>query len=550
MRSQLNTKMEYVYILIQDCIHNLCSPFTFDLLLQLSITTKYNSNLIYELITDQPIYYTSTNQIKLFHNIHSLTIPRYYQYNNLTNLTHINNIKFYNTSLIHDIIKLTHLTSCTLMGINTHKYFHTNLIKLFDSDDDREWCNISSIVSFTHLTYFDVYMNLNKLLSFVNLKSLKIHGTKNISNLSMFTALDTLIIRRSIFCSPEININHSNLTKIITSGLQECIFQNCVNLKYLEITCCKKLTVDKTRLQTLILHSDKLDGKLYFNFTECFNLRYLQLDFYNVNVGCEFSKLTHLTKLTWLFMKNGYDCKINNVIANNLIYLRSNNSCSFDFTNYTNLRTLITDNLEYTHINKLTKLEYLSLCDETFNTSNLYGQNALRKCFIDGENHLYLTYLEISNIRCCNLRLLTNLKTLIWKGMRSVELNNVWDNVIKHLSKLTCLHLFWNEYACYHAKIMDTSCISNLKLKEFHSNIKINNLNHLNELNSLDVKYLPQYKKTFLKLTKLTNIGKDMCYEGLKCKNMHRLNYETDEEHNCLKKRIRNIILPDMKMIK
>ena len=529
--------MEHVYILIQDCIHNMSSQFTFDSLLQLSITTKYNSNLIYELITDQPIYYTSTNQIKLFRNIHSLTIPRYYSYQNLSNLTHINDIKFYNELLIDDMIKLTHLTSCMLMGKETRKLFHTNMIKLYDLDYNHELHSIKSMFSFTRLTYFnaemsDVRMDLNELLSFVNLRFLKTDVTHNLSNLFMLTVLDTLIINKSMFFSDEININHFNLTKIITSNISECTFQNCGNLKYLQLSGCKTFTIDesRSRLQTLILNPNEQDAKLYFTFNEYINLRYLECNF-NYVYQYRDNTLSKLTKLNQLFMRNGNYHTLDEKISNNLIYLRLYNRHGlFDFKNYTNLRTLITNHLGYICVYKLTKLEYLSLCDKTPNVFPSFeheqdSQHKNYERFIDCSNHLNLTYLEISKVGCHNLHLLTKLKTLIWHRMRAVEINNALHNRIKHLSALTCLHLLWDECGYAGLKAMDGICLSNLRLKEFHSNLKLFNLNHLNELVSFDVIHFLQHNDIFSKLTKLTNIGENMRYEPLECKYMHRLHY-------------------------
>lgn len=78
--------MEDIYFFIFDCVHNLSSLFTFNPLISLSTTSKYNSSTIYELsIHDHdkfPIYYASINQLKKFHKINTLTISKYFSYEN------------------------------------------------------------------------------------------------------------------------------------------------------------------------------------------------------------------------------------------------------------------------------------------------------------------------------------------------------------------------------------------------------------------------------------------------------------------------------------
>ena len=116
LQHQTKIKMEDIYFMISDCVHNLSNLFAFDPLLQISAISKRHLNLIYQLRTDNIIYYTSIDQLKRFRNINTLTIPRYYQYNfrninNLSNLNHINNIILYNFDRYHYIALLTHLTS-------------------------------------------------------------------------------------------------------------------------------------------------------------------------------------------------------------------------------------------------------------------------------------------------------------------------------------------------------------------------------------------------------------------------------------------------------
>ena len=542
--------MEDNYILVQDCIHNLSTQFIFDLLLQLSTTTKYNSNLIYELITDQPIYYSNMNQIRLFHNIHSLTIPKYYSYNldnnNISNLTHIYEIKFYNISLIDDIIKLTHLTSCVLIEEQANKYFHTNLIKLYDFDCTHEWStDIYDIISFTHLTHFNVdelnaWIDINDLSSLINLRSLQTGIMKNISNLSIFTALDTLIISRNYLDPNEIYINHSRLTKIITSNIAQCAFQDCGNLKYLQLSDCSTLTINesRSRLQTLILNSHwkHISKKLDFDISECMDLRYLEYNVHNINQLYISSKLN---KLNQLFVRNEDDLVMEYAITKNLTYLQLDNcedTCNFG--NYINLRTLVINKSKYIYINRLRRLEHVSISNESASYDNRY---------INCKNYLNLTYLEVNNIRYNNLRFLTKLKTLICRNMRMCELNRVWVREIQHLLKLSCLHLFLRIDHMMQFELMDTCHLSNLRLKEFHFNFELNNLNHLNELVNLQMlRYSLQYDNTFSTLTKLTNINVSLNIRKLKCKNMHRLNYlcEDNEDENI------KLMQPELKIIK
>lgn len=562
--------MEDIYLLISDCICNMSKLFNFDPLLQLSESTKNNSELIYELsIHTQPIYYSSTNQIRLFRNIHSLTIPKYYQYNNLSHLTHIYDIRYYGTTIGDDISKLTHLTSCSLIKKETHRYFHRNLIRLYDFDYNHEWYHLEDIIKFTQLTHLNTWalhgwIHINELLSFVNLRSLKTDVMNDLSNLCMLTSLDTLMIRRGHqLDQDEAVVEHFNLTKIITLEIKHCVLQNCTNLKYLGSSDCKTFTIDshRSKLQTLILngHAKHIVMKLDFDLNECINLRYFECNADNLlNRTIYFT--SKLSKLNSLFLHNSLDAKdIDNTVANNLTYLQlfdwrfasvhsaetKHKLDSFDFTHCTNLRILIIyKSTSYVNISKLHRLQHLSFRDKYY----MHDHHVM-----DCKNYLNLTHLELKNIQCDNLRLLTGLKTLIYLSMRTAELDQIWNREMIHLSQLNCLHLFLCSNDRKNKKSMQTDKISHLRLKEFRFNFELNNLNHLNELNCLEMKYMPRYDSCFSKLTKLTNMNIHNLKGGhyFDMRDKSRLNYITDEHEEVEYdgEKYDNNMLPQVKII-
>ena len=499
------------------------SLFAFDLLLQLSTSAKYNSNLIYELITDQPLYFSSIKQIKLFHNTYSLTIPKYDEHeicNNLSNLTHIKNIKFHRVSFLNELTKLTHLTACVRIENNCEiKYFHTNLKNLFDFSDNIEQYNINDIISFTRLTHLTVNIlpdkiNFDRLSPFVNLRSLDfcigaMLPCKRViyifESISTFTRLDRLIIRNIPIGPNTIQIvpaeNYDNLTHISIFNCKHCIIQNCKNLKYLQVYCCETITMDKYRLklQTLILnsHDEGVTMKLNFDWNECIDLRHFECNVNNMHtdsysllelheakkamysphiraVSFPSSKATktiylssQLIKLNSLSLQNPnlYDAmylSIDKTIANNLTYLKLENYVNtFDFVDYINLQTLIIYCSRYINFCKFTRLQSLSIN----NTHHTNYHNTIH-C----KNYLNLTHLEMKNFHCSDLCLLTKLKTLIWRNMRIKDWHNVWNHNIEYLSKLRSVHLFVHDDDLKKMEVKDRHYLSSLKLKEFDTN--------------------------------------------------------------------------------
>lgn len=195
--------MEDLYILVDDCIQNISSLFTFYPLLSLSQITKSNARFIFELTIhdhdNQPLFYSSHEQIKRFKNMHILTIGKYYSYPHLSELTHINDIRFYDNQLIDDLIHLTHLTSCRDGVLKKHNYFHTNFRKSLDFEYNYKKYNFNDIASFQHITYLNALKlndcrDVNQLTIFTNLKSLRVNYLQNLSNISLLKSLNSLLI--------------------------------------------------------------------------------------------------------------------------------------------------------------------------------------------------------------------------------------------------------------------------------------------------------------------------------------------------------------------
>ena len=532
--------MEDLYFLISDCIHNLSNLFSIHSLLELSATNKYNSKLIYELklhdhIT-QPIYYTSTNQIKLFRNINTLNIPRYISYNNLSQLTHINNVIFSNTWIITQITKLTNLISLIEVDmygdeIEFRPYFHTNLKNLYDYESNSYDFSIehNHITKFTRLTSLDVYQfntctDVEQLLIFNNLKSLKTDVLENMSMLSRLKSLCDLSIH-SEFYNESFSVTHSHITRIKIEVSKNFSILQCFNLKKLEVNHCGIIHLSIfTDLRTLIistLHS-KFETKFNFDINQCVNLEYFECHGKILNTN-----FLHLHKLNQLALFHN-SIEIHPSTASNLTYLYIFGYLKiFDLSFCVNLKKLIIFSSQYININNVNKLESL----EVYN-------NFHHEC-INGSNFANLTHLHGTNCSHCNLHVLTKLKMLTLINIDESELIKIWDHNIPYMSNLTYLSLYAFDSA--NEKTMNTHYLSNCKLKYLACNFKLNDLNKLTMLNHLKTILNKKTPDTITKLTRLTNIdifAKDHEF-SLDLKNLTRLNLAYDE----------NITLPELKII-
>ena len=528
--------MEEVYILIQDCVHDLSSQFTFNQLLQLSTASKHHSQSIYELKihnhNNQSIYYSSTNQIKRFHNIHTLMIPKYYQYNNLNQLTNIHHITFCNMRLIDTITKLTHLTSCNLIDddvLSSRKFFHTNLRNLYDlSCNFEDMSYIEYLTSFSHVTYINMYNSRDNpdveiLLPFVHLKSLDAFPLNNMSKLSLLKSLSEISIHNYRRLNTHIGIDHSMLTKVEIITIDTIVFQNCSNLVHLELInfkTCKMENIDLLCLRTLILSpSDDIISD--FDLNRCFNLEYL-------HCTCEIKNISRLSsdliKLNQLHLMHLADVNVDCVVANNLIDLSfffdgRKSTDVFDFIHCSNLKKLSIKNISCINIDKLIQLEHLNLHDSSIE--------------IDCGDYSNLTHLKLARNKFRNLSVLTKLNRL--------ELF-MWNNDISHLFELTYLNIF----DCYKNKSFDGNILSNCtRLKYFHCNIPLNNLDlsfdSFPMIWNLQIPYHESYVVT--RLSKLTNLFfSDYNAESrVNLKGLNRL-----IRHN---RKTKKVILPEMRWI-
>ena len=549
--------MEDVYILINDCVFYLSSQFTFDILLQLSTTSKYNSKLIYELTIhdhdNQPIYHTSTNQIKKFHNIDTLTISKYYNFhletNNLTNLIHIKNIKFHDEQHIPFITKLTQLTSCNFVRINSipTSYFHTALTRLYVFNSSHKILNVQYVFALTHLTHIDArnnrgYVDVEQFLGFKNLKSLIIPFVKNLSKLSELISLQAISIHNDYIQHPDIVvISHPTVTNIEIYDCVDFKITNCHKLKYLKLTDWINCFLDDNILQlhTLILNardgSHDYDMNINFDINRCISLEYLEYS------SAMIQNLTylehHLTKLNSLYLGYNINIRVDDVVANNLTYLSVNNNTNIlDLNKYRNLKQLSICYVQCSNLDKLVELEYLNCEDEN---------NSFQRHYINCMNHRKLTYLCLQNQGIINLSNLSKLNRLILHNIDYIDLTNIWNNDIKYLFKLTFLYIHKSYETSLNAtKGFDISCLANpLNLKCLGCNFLLNDLNLLDNVNYLNITYHKSYSNIISKLTKLNTlyISSNEKIDKMDVRSLKRLNNFYQHESN--------LIFPEITMI-
>ena len=534
--------MQNIYILIQDCVHNLSNLFTFNPLIQLSSTRKYNSKLIYELkLHDhikQPIYYTGTNQIKLFHNIDTLIIPTYVSYHNLHKLTHINKIIFYNPEIVTQITKLTSLTSLIVLynndgEIDFSRCFHTNLKNLYDYVNCNNFdIKFEDITSFTHLTRlcgsrFDTCIDLDQLLIFRNLKSLQIDVLKNMSCVSELKSLSDLGIH-SKWDNDLLVINHPNITRIKIEDFKSCSILECFNLKKLEVVDCEMINLDTlTDLKTLIL-SGRQSMNVNFNFdvTQCINLEYFQCHGKITNFdSLHFHSQTEF-KLKQLVLFNNI-LEISSEIVRNLTSLHlSDYLKTFDLSNCINLKKLTIYWAKYINLNKSHQLEHLELYNE------YPSSNYINCCYF-----LNLTYLEGNYCSFLNLDELTKLNVLVLVNISKRELVKTWHGHILHMSNLTYLRLRTSD--TLDNEIMHAKYLSNCKLKHLDCSFELDDLSGLNTLTYLTIKFNTQTNHMLTKLTRLIYVNIINSKFHLDLRNLTRLNLCYNE----------NTTLPEMKII-
>lgn len=528
--------MEDIYLVISDCVCNLSKLFTFHPLLELSLIHKLHAQFIYELtIHDhdkQPIYHTSVDQIKRFHNIDTLTIPRYYDFyfDNVSKLTHIYNIRFYKTSLVSIVTNLTHLTSYRCFG---SEYFHTNLKRLLYIQDNGGYkMENNEFKDINHLRLHGLD-DVEQLLLFTNLKSLHVEFLQDISKLSQLKSLHALQI--DIFRS-DVVIHHPTLTRIEIWNSKHCTFQNCFNLKFIELIEYKSCSLDTySMLQTIILISYQRKIDIQFDINKCIDLKYLKFDGNQIKIN---NITSSLIKLNQLDITLGANINIDNIIANNLTFLMLNNYLdTFDFGNYINLKKLMLYDVKYINIDNIQGLEYLTIRNKFENYGNV----------INCDNHRYLTFLNLMNCSFSNLFQLTKLHDFTFSRFDYFELRNIWNDML-YLSKLTSLTLFSkNSYGYDHScETFDGKYLSNcVNLKLLACNLSIGHLNMLTKIIDLSVLKIEIYGDIITQLTKLTRVeflnehDTELIFD---LTNLNRLVIISGS--------IKNIIFPETKMLK
>ena len=543
--------MEDIYQLISDCIFNLSNLFTFDTLLQISTSSRQYSNLIYELAIhdhdNQPIYYTSTNQIKKFHNIDTLTISKYYSYKNLTELTHIKNINFHDEQQIQYVTKLTQLISCNFVRRNSMPipYFHTNLSRL-NVFCDNKINNLNNVILFSHLTRIEIQstcdgIDAEQFLGFRKLKSLTVPFLCHLQKLSSLTSLHTISIHNDYEQHYDMfAISHPTITNIQIRDYADFEIKNCYKLMYLKLTNWGScfLGTNILQLQTLILNckdDDNYDTYIDFDINRCINLEYLEYSIQNL-----IHLSSSLTKLNSLYLGYGVNISEDDVVANNLTYLNVNHYMNmFDLNKYRNLKKLVIGMCNASHINidKLVELEHLDREDYIPSEYN----------YINGINHQKLTYLRLISHGIINLSKSNKLNRLQLYNVDPVDVANMWNNDLKHLSKLTFLYMHMKksyETSWNATKRFDITRLANhLNLKCLGCNFLVNDLSLSNKVNYLNIAHYESYSNIISKLTKLTELYISS-YE-----NIDKIDVRSLKRLNNFFQRESNLILPEITMI-
>lgn len=545
--------MEDYYTLVSDCVHSLSSLFTFDLLLEISETSRQNSNFIYELQihdhTEQPIYYANTSQIERFRKINTLTIPNHYFYKYLSKLTHINNIRCNHLKQLDDITKLTNLTSVRIIDEQPDEFFHTYLKKLHDYNTRQNY-EFNEITSFTRLTYIRALTlnncyDLEQFVIFSNLKCLemdvrddafKLSMLKSLHKLSMLKSLLHLTIgglfHRHFMGEYSFVIEHPGITGLKILNGRHCIIQKCFNLKNLNVNACQILDLKDANLETLILSAHTYNLPMIIKFDICKHVNLTHLECHGMNViGIKYVP-SELIKLKKLMLTDG-SIKIDPLISHNLTHLFLDNYFyEFDMQKYINLKKLEIKYTQYVNINKLEELVDLKLHDQYFSND-----------IIDCNNFLNLTSLDLRSCVISNLFRLTKLNKLMLYNIFDNELDNIWRNDIPCLSKLIYLSLFRAGYDTHPSKILDAKYLSNCRLKYFHCNFGLDDLSELYTLQDMEIIYSRFNHDNIRKLTRLTNISIQFSTAKLKAnvKNLNRLRLNL----SCAQ----NLILPKTKII-
>lgn len=440
--------------------------------------------------------------------------------------------------------------------------FHSDLKQLYDCDDCYQLYDFDSILSYTQLTRINTFslydlVDVNQLLTFSNIKWLKIHGRiNNISNLCKLQYLKDIIIQDYVKSNNSIRIDHPTVTRIRIFDANHCVIENCYNLRYLKLINCETFIVNSSLLkfQTIILKifNSKENN---FDIDHCINLKCLKLE--NVQIPIYLS--SNLANLNSLHIHDSNNINIDRIVANNLTSMLLYRACGvFDFLNYTNLKYLYLLATTQINIDSLVRLEYLDLFYPL--TKNI---------FVDCNNHTNLTHLRIERCKFFNLRRLTKLQlhTLILEDFNIDEMKDAWNYELKYLSRLTCLNLFVDRGS--NELILDSKHLSNcILLKSLRFNFKLNDwtfistshkpvhstepgkareesrniLHILSKLQSLDIEDCLNCDiiSSLTKLTKL-NIGKCVKDHILICEKLNRINN--------LHVSSENIIYPKMKVI-
>lgn len=487
--------MEDFYILHNDCVQDLSGLFSIISLMSLSTTTKSYQYFIFELkYCNKKLYYSN---IWKFRNLLTLSVPKDFIYDNLSHLTQLKTIQYRNMDCKQYITSLTNLISCQYIDFDGDVYdeFHTKLISLERLNDEDEH-SMKNILLFTNLKLIDTrsiadYRNASQLLIYTNLTNLYAIYTDDISVLSQITNLQEFETKNKGYALQNFYFSHGNITQLEISKFNECVLEHCYQLKKLTVKSCKKLIINNCKqINEIIIRGYPSHLDYDFDIEPFPDVEHLSFDNkYSLNILR--SNLTRLNDLTWACCENPI---FNHAIANNITSLIiSSIANTFDFEYFTNLKILRSINVTIINLNRVTKLEKLTI----------HGSDD-KSIFIDSRYHRNLTYLEVNR---CLLGSLSRLQKL--EILKCTRLSNdfiIFFDTIKYLPRLKLLKLIFSSNL-YHDYIVDISSWLSLNtIEEFNVGITVNDLSLLKNLKHLSLEYHNEKdnNKCVSKLTNLT----------------------------------------------
>lgn len=437
-------KMEDIYALHNDCVHNLSCLFSVDILISLSTTSQACKYFIFELLhCDKRLYYSN---IYKFNKLQTLSVPKNFAYHDLSRLTQLKNILYRKEDFKQHITLLSNLRNCKYC--DNHIYytvisnvFHINLksLEIFDSDGCPKF-DIRKLSSFVNLTHINLLSlrnyNIESFLVHTNLKFLSTRYHSNLNVLTYFSRLEHI----NLFEKTNENLNfifqHNNVTRIEIESIDNLIIENCIKLMKLTISSCKNVIIRNcNNIKKLSIDAFSLDEWMRSNlekFSDVEYFSYYDSRMWGVNVS-----LSNFSRLSCLKWNCNLKPQLNEVVFNNIVKLNIFQvDTIFDLTPFTKLKYLHLINVNFSNCHRMDYLEKLHIHYNPKNT-----------ILIDLILYPHLIHLKLNNCKIKNLFTLTNLEvlnhTLYYIDMTAEEYM-IFFNEIKLLSKLKSFVLHAN----------------------------------------------------------------------------------------------------------